>query len=215
MKDETPYQDTERTEATRVSLIVGLGNPGARYAGTRHNAGFLVVDRLYERFGKGQWQLTRHGHVAQVTGFDRDVRLLKPQTFMNSSGLAVMETVQILDLQSVEVLLVYDCVDLPLGRIRLRQHGSSGGHRGVESVIATLGTQEFPRLRVGIGRPGSETIDYVLSSWAFAEMPLVTAVLDAAVDAVVHVLQHGVQSAMNAYNGWSADNIDTEKTRGE
>lgn len=195
-------------------LIAGLGNPGLRYTGTRHNAGFLVADSLAER-------LHAQPEASPNSGFDllrvevdnRSVFLVKPMAFMNRSGVAVREMVDRLGLEARDVLVIYDCLDLPLGRIRLRPAGSSGGHRGVESVIRELETDQFPRLRVGIGRPEfGAAIDYVLSPWAAAELPILERCVEAATDAVVMAITAGLQAAMNRFNGWAAAADDATET---
>ncbi len=203
-------------EADRISLVAGLGNPGPEYAGTRHNAGFLVLARIGQRIGPPRRSERDAVYRLQSYTFKgRTVRLLTPLTFMNESGKAVKRVVDDTGVSPSAVLLICDCLDLPLGRIRLRPAGSSGGHRGVESVIQELGTSAFPRLRVGIGNPGSEAIEHVLSPWDPAELEVVGRVLDRAAEAVVHVLEQGVESAMNRFNGWFATPVDTGKTQGE
>jgi len=195
-------------------LIVGLGNPGTEYAGTRHNVGFDVLEALAARVRTAtEWQ-NKYGGVFCSTRFaGQPLRLLKPMTFMNSSGNAVEKLVRALDLATDEVLVVHDCMDLPLGRIRLRQKGSSGGQRGVESIIERLGTDQFPRLRVGIGRPDRAVIDYVLSGWDTDELPLVQEVIGVSVDALLLAIRRGVPVAMNAFNAWSP--VSESDTSGE
>jgi PTH1 family peptidyl-tRNA hydrolase len=200
-----------------VTVIAGLGNPGQRYQTTRHNAGFLVVDRL-----AAAWQarpLAAPGpelvlRRAMVGGWV--VYLVQPVTFMNASGVAVKQVTARLGLAPAALLVIYDCLDLPLGRIRLRQGGSGGGHRGVASVIEELGTDQFPRLRVGIGRPESGSgIDYVLSTWTAAEIPVLGQSLTAATAAVATLLRAGLPAAMNQFNGWAAAADSAAETQGE
>jgi PTH1 family peptidyl-tRNA hydrolase len=203
---------------TTFSLIVGLGNPGSKYEGTRHNAGFEVVDNVYRVLSRRSPESrTSTGVLVSGECEGHVVHLLKPLTFMNSSGVSVRQTAFSLGVTAEEILVVYDCVDLPLGRLRLRRSGSSGGHRGVESIIRELETEKFPRLRVGIGRPESETIDHVLSSWTSAERPVFARVVSAASRAVLTALRDGIEAAMNSTNGWSADEHDAtedqEKSR--
>ena len=186
-------------------LVVGLGNPGPEYADTRHNAGFRVVERLAGRlapirpgppFIDGELVAVRHG--------GEELHLLEPKRFMNCSGPVVASAARLLGLGSGEILIAYDCADLALGRLRLRSRGSSGGHKGVQSIMESLGTDVFPRLRVGIGRPSSDAmIEHVLSVWEPDELPLVREVVDVAVEAIVTVLTDGLAEAMNRFNGRS------------
>ncbi len=193
--------------ANLPKLIVGLGNPGPEYVRTRHNVGFMVVDRLLaglkvsaaaaEHKFSSELYRTRHA--------GRGLYLAKPLTFMNISGQAVVRMVRVLDVAPDELIIIYDCLDLPLGRLRLRPYGSSGGHRGMESIIDSLGTDRIPRLRVGIGRSSESTVvDHVLTSWTEQELPIVEAVLETASAAVLYAVRRGVSAAMNEYNGWDA-----------
>lgn len=198
-------------------VIVGLGNPGDEYAGTRHNAGFMVVDRILEKLNKPNRREHRYdSEIVRVTFGGRQLILVKPLTFMNLSGTAVAKGRAAWDAVPEEILAVYDCLDLPAGKIRLRQDGGSGGHRGVESMIRELGSQKFPRLRVGIGRQtGKPVVDYVLSGWTEEEQPLIEQAVDAAADAVILAVRSGMAMAMNRYNGWSAKVADSDKPAGE
>ena len=209
-------EDQKQTESLRNMLIAGLGNPGRRYRETRHNAGFLVIDRLVEAL-KAQTQAapdeTMVVQRARTAG--RMIYLVKPVTFMNDSGVAVREMADRLGMRPEDVLVIHDCLDLPLGRIRLRRGGSSGGQRGVESVIRELGSDQFPRLRVGIGRPQSgATIEYVLSPWTAAERPLIGQSVSASAEAVVTVISAGIAEAMNQFNGWTAATDNASETQG-
>jgi PTH1 family peptidyl-tRNA hydrolase len=187
-------------------LIVGLGNPGPKYAGTRHNIGFMVLDRILADRTHVKVKALANGELYTIAGpGGEELHLLKPLTYMNASGVAVRETAGNLGIPSDRILVIYDCLDLPLGRLRFRRSGSSGGHRGVESVITELETSGFLRLRVGIGRPDCETIDYVLSSWSSTELPIVARAVDASAQATMVVVQHGIDAAMNSFNGWQAE----------
>lgn len=190
------------------SLVVGLGNPGPKYDQTRHNIGFMLVDRLAQR-----WQVSLSANkrfqadVGEGRWRGERVWLLKPQTFMNLSGQAIRAAVDWYKLSPQSVLLIYDDMDLPLGRLRLRLSGSAGGHNGVRSAIAHLNTQDFPRLRIGIGsprdpeQPGSkDTVGHVLGRFAPQEAKLVPEILDMAESAVEISLSQGVEKAMNLYN---------------
>ncbi|MBN2451075.1 MAG: aminoacyl-tRNA hydrolase [Lentisphaeria bacterium] len=204
-------------DARSPFLVVGLGNPGPRYRGTRHNVGFMVVDRLVGRLSATLAAVPDRDLILYRAGEgDRVVCLVQPLTYMNASGTVVSRMAHRLGLPPERVLVVVDCLDLPLGRIRLRPRGSSGGHRGVDSVIRELGTDQFPRLRVGIGRPESgEAIEHVLSPWAAAERSVLATTLEAAADAVCLALAAGVEAAMNRYNGWSAAEDNAATTQGE
>jgi peptidyl-tRNA hydrolase, PTH1 family len=185
-------------------LIVGLGNPGAKYDRTRHNVGFDLVDRLAQR-----WQIAMtdqkkfQGIAGEGWAGRAKARLLKPQTFMNLSGQSVRALLDWYKLQPEEVLVLYDDLDLPLGKLRIRLSGSAGGHNGMKSIISHLGTSNFPRLRMGIGKSKDETISHVLGKFMPEEAKVVTEVLDLAGDAVEMSLNVGVENAMNKFNGRS------------
>lgn len=177
--------------------IFGLGNPGPRYANTRHNAGFLVVDviaqRLSIRFHHLPGRLAGH---AVVDG--QPLTLVKPLLFMNNSGVVVREH---LTRHPDDFLVVVDDIALPFGSLRLRPRGSDGGHRGLASIIDHLQTENFPRLRIGIGSPGgTDTAEYVLSPWSPEEIKQLPEILNRAADACLFVLRHGLELAMNRFN---------------
>jgi PTH1 family peptidyl-tRNA hydrolase len=187
-----------------VQAIVGLGNPGPEYRGTRHNVGFAVLDRLAREVvvlserQQGKALIAR----SRLPDTQQQLLLVKPLTYMNRSGAAVGRLVVDHDLCNDELLVVHDDLDLDLGRLRLRQGGSSAGHRGVQSIIDVLGTRDFPRLRCGIGPSGEgDVIDYVLSPFAPSEEPQVEAMQKMAVEAALTFVEHGLCSAMNKYIG--------------
>ena len=209
-----------------LHLIAGLGNPGAEYAKTRHNAGYSLVAELAERW-RVDWRNERKfkARVARAeivgrasspstggTPVPRRVLLCQPQTFMNASGEAVKAVVSFYQLPVKHVLVAVDDADLPLGEIRLRPGGRSGGHHGLESVEQHLGTQAFARLRLGIGRKGGarEITDYVLDHFAKAEAALMEKVLDRAADQAECWLADGIGMAMNRFNG-VVDSANKEK----
>ena len=185
-------------------LIVGLGNPGAEYARTRHNIGFQVTDRLVVRW-RASWGLEKkfNARVARVERGERRVLLCQPQTFMNSSGEAVGAVAKFYDIPLSQVLVSVDDADLPLGEIRLRPSGSSGGHHGLESIEQHLGTREYARQRVGIGRQdGARQITgHVLGRFSSTEAALMDNVLIVASDQVETWLESGIQKAMSQFNG--------------
>ncbi|MBQ7178063.1 MAG: aminoacyl-tRNA hydrolase [Victivallales bacterium] len=197
--------NSEGTEAPKASLlIVGLGNPGYEYVNTRHNAGFMVVDALMqsaEFVEKAEWQ-PLEGELYRVLlkrcegRLGQELLVLKPMTYMNSSGLAVAPVLEWAALTPSSLLVVSDDLDMQLGRLRLRAKGSSGGHNGLKSIAECLGTQDFARLRVGVGRPqpGDEgVIDYVLGSWASSEKALLERVLDEAVTRLRNCVERGIE----------------------
>ena len=184
-------------------MIVGLGNPGAEYAGHRHNIGFRVVEALARAHSlgfsrcRGTSALVAAGHAC-----GRPVVLAKPQTFMNLSGRAVGRVAQLYQVALPQLLVVFDDLDLPVGRLRLRPEGGSGGHKGMRSIIERLGTQAFPRLRVGIDRPPGkmDPADYVLLPFAELEKALVGQAVDLAVSAIDCWLTDGIDVAMGRFN---------------
>jgi PTH1 family peptidyl-tRNA hydrolase len=193
-----------------MHLIVGLGNPGAEYAKTRHNAGFLLVQQLAERW-RVNWTLEKK-FDARVARAERDgtrVILCEPQTFMNASGEAVSSLVTFYQIALARVLVVVDDADLPIGEIRLRARGSSGGHHGLESIEKYLGGREFPRLRIGIGRKDGarEITNYVLGRFSPAEAKLTEKVLTVASDQAECWLSAGIEKAMNQFNGVVDDSV--------
>lgn len=193
-------------------MLVCLGNPGSRYQNTRHNAGFMVADRLLASTSNRlhAWQ-PDNGQLFNLGQGPEQFLLLKPMTYMNASGEAVRTVCQQFAFSPNELLVVCDCLDLPLGRLRLRKHGSSGGQKGVASIIQELASEDFPRLRVGIGRPQStatDIIDFVLAPWASADKMTVTQVVTAAADMALLAFTKGLEYAMKRCNQWSADNIN-------
>ncbi|HBB33260.1 MAG TPA: aminoacyl-tRNA hydrolase [Cyanobacteria bacterium UBA8803] len=198
------------TDATLLStvvipqLIVGLGNPEPKYYKTRHNIGFEVVDTLAHR-AQISWSENRRFQALAGEGrgpAGKQIRLLKPLTYMNRSGQAIRAAIDWYKLPPESVLIIYDDLDLPVGRLRLRLSGSAGGHNGMKSAIAHLGTQNFPRLRIGIGKssPDRDTVSHVLGKFSPEETQLVSEVLQLATDAVELTLKQGVEKAMNLYN---------------
>jgi len=184
-------------------LIVGLGNPGRRYARHRHNIGFRCLDRLAARHGLAFDRVQHRALLALGSIADRAVVLAKPQTFMNESGRAVAPLVHAYQVPLERLLVVYDDLDLPPGTIRLRPEGGSGGHRGMRSIIEALGSQDFPRLRVGIGRPPGrmDPADYVLQDPSPEEEELFDQVCDRVAEAIHCWLTEGITLAMSRYNG--------------
>jgi PTH1 family peptidyl-tRNA hydrolase len=191
-----------------VKLVVGLGNPGPRYARSRHNVGFRVLDVLAAR-GGGAAERRFGGRFVECALAGQRVGLLAPETFMNRSGEAVAAALAALPVAdpAADLLVVFDDADLPLGRLRLRARGSSGGHNGLADVLARLASDAVPRLRFGIGRPAGpvDTVDFVLAPFVPEEETLLTEALPRAADAVACFLGEGIAPAMNRFNGvWPA-----------
>ena len=193
-------------------LLVGLGNPGREYSGTRHNVGFMVLDRLAAASGatfraEKKWQADAVLVPSQIPCVGGGVWLLKPQTYMNLSGESVSELVRFYQIEPARVLVVLDDMALPLGRLRLRERGSHGGHNGLRSILAHLGTQDVPRLRVGIGAsdPGEAT-GHVLGRFSVDERPLVEQSLDRTVEAIRFAQENDLPSAMNRFNTNTPEN---------
>jgi PTH1 family peptidyl-tRNA hydrolase len=195
---------------TRLTLLVGLGNPGVRYAGTRHNVGFLVLDRLASGAGTSfRPQPRLQGDLADVGSGDQRLRLLKPTTFMNNSGQSVRASLDWFGWGPEQLLVIVDDMDLPLGRLRLRASGSAGGHNGLRSIIQHLGSDDFARLRIGIGAPGESpverrerTVGHVLGRFTDGERPLLDQVLQEVVDGIDRIQRLGLERAGNRINAF-------------
>ena len=193
-----------------LQLLVGLGNPGDRYSDTRHNVGFLALDRLAERAHGGFRQQGRlHGLLADVGSGPQRLRLLKPQTYMNDSGRSIRAALDWYGLTPQQLLVVVDDMDLSLGRLRLRASGSAGGHNGLRSTIAHLGTEAFARLRIGIGAPAGDpsqrrerTVSHVLGRFSAEERPILDQVLDEVLTGVDLIRRQGLERAGNRLNGF-------------
>ncbi len=184
-------------------LIAGLGNPGRGFGQNRHNVGFMLLDRLSKRLGEAFGQVQSKALVAKPTYLEERVILVKPQTYMNDSGKAVSSLVRFYQVPLPNLLVAYDDVDLPLGTLRLRPGGGSAGQKGMQSIIARLGTEEFPRLRIGTGRPPGrkQAAEYVLQNFRPEERGLLDETLDRAVEAALTFLEFGLERAMNTFNG--------------
>lgn len=187
----------------KLIIIVGLGNPGNKYENTRHNVGFCTIDTLSVKYGI---KVDRLKHKALVgDGNIKGVRviLVKPQTFMNLSGESVRDIIEWYKLTMDNLVVIYDDVDLPVGTIRIRPNGSSGTHNGMKSVIYQLQSDEFPRIRIGIGKApeGWDLADYVLSRFTGDDAGVIRQCIERAADAAAAIITDGVAVAMNAYNG--------------
>ncbi len=185
-------------EETPIRLVAGLGNPSPEHAATRHNIGFMVVDQLAAQFGSTWEKSTKWDALSTKCGA---VLLVKPLSFMNRSGYPLLAVTQFYKIEPQQILVVIDDFTLPLGRLRVRARGGPGGHNGLDSVIAQFGTEEIPRLRIGIGAAPSEgSVDYVLSRFFDEEKPIVRSTIDRAVEAMKCAIDKGLVSAMNTFN---------------
>lgn len=189
------------TEPQSIKLIVGLGNPGQRYAHSRHNVGFMIVERFAHahdlRFARKRF----NAEIAEGEIGGTRVMIVKPQTYMNLSGEAIGKLFKFYKIEPHDLIVVYDDLDLPLGKTRMRAKGSAGGHHGMESIISHIGTSDFPRLRVGIGRPNPDAdIDHVLGNFESDERKLMDETFANASDAIGVWLADGINAAMNRYN---------------
>lgn len=185
-------------------LIVGLGNPGKEYVRTRHNCGFRAIDILAEKLGckidKGKFQ----GLYGQVAYNGKKLYLLKPQTYMNLSGRSVLQLSAYFSIPPQRIIVMFDDISLAVGRLRVRADGSAGGHNGIKSLISELGSQDFPRVKIGVGakpEPERDLADWVLSSFSTSEEKALSAALNNAGDAALSIIDHGIQETANRYNG--------------
>ena len=185
-----------------VKLIAGLGNPGPKYRDTRHNVGFRVLERVAARLHTDFSKEKYHALVAEARLETQRLVLIKPLTFMNRSGEALRRAVRYTGVDLTDVLVVVDDVHLPLGRLRLRASGSAGGHNGLRSIIAHLGAEDFPRLRLGVGNAeaSAEMVHHVLGTFAAAERAEVEAMIDRAADAVMSFVTEGLERTMSGFN---------------
>jgi PTH1 family peptidyl-tRNA hydrolase len=198
-----------------VRIVVGLGNPGRQYEETRHNVGWMVLDRIADRAGwTGRGKSRDAAAVVRGRYGDLELVLVKPQTYMNGSGLAVRKVLARERVKLEDLLVVVDDFALPLGRLRLREEGSAGGHNGLRSIIGEMGTQRFARLRVGIGEPDRGAVDHVLSRFVADERPRLEQVLDAAADAVEEWARDGAARAANRWNAWRLPEPEPERDGG-
>lgn len=211
-------------ETQSISLIVGLGNPGVEYERTRHNIGFMTVDRLATSWNislgkeKRFYGIFGEGRLSTRLASSGKIRLLKPTTYMNVSGQSVRACADWFKGNPENILVIYDDMDLPLGKLRLRPSGSAGGHNGMKSIISHLGTQNFPRLRLGIGRGGKNDVDsaiaskanqnvtnHVLGGFSTTETKILPDIFDLAESTVTSILADGLEKAMSLYNSRSID----------
>ena len=185
-------------------LIVGLGNPGKEYAHTRHNAGFRALDVLADKLGCKVDKLKYQGLYCQVNYDGKKVFLLKPQTYMNLSGRSVLQLSSYFNIPPQRIIVLFDDISLVPGRLRIRGDGSAGGHNGIKSIIAEVGSQDFPRVKIGVGgkaHPDQDLADHVLSGFSAKEEKDLKSALERAADAALTIMDKGVAEAANRYNG--------------
>ena len=183
-----------------MKLIVGLGNPGKKYEGTRHNMGFMAVDLFSDISQIDVDKEVFSGLLGRGKVFDEDVLLFKPTTYMNLSGTAVSQVVHYFKIEKEDIIVVYDDMAIAPGNIRLRLNGSSGGHKGMQNIIDQLGTSDIKRIRIGIGEPIYDTVDFVLSKPLKEEKELIDEAIENAANAIKEALKSGFDRAMNRFN---------------
>ena len=181
-------------------IVAGLGNPGRRYSKTRHNVGFMIADAIADEFGIGLKK--RESCMAGVGSIeDKEVVLMEPLTFMNRSGIAVKELMERYHVPPERLIVLHDDIDMETGKLKIRRRGSSGGHKGIESILYSIGTGDFVRVKIGIGREeGIPVEDYVLSKFRRDEIPVIHEAVRKASEAVVAIISDGVDKAMNSFN---------------
>jgi PTH1 family peptidyl-tRNA hydrolase len=183
-----------------VKCIVGLGNPGTKYANTKHNLGFNVIAKIAQKLNVSAQKEKFDAIFAKTLYEGEQVILMQPLTYMNNSGKSVTQVVNFYNIPLDDVLIIYDDKDFDIGQIRMRKKGSAGGHNGVQSIIDSLGSDKFPRLRVGIGSPEGNQVNYVLSKFNEEEQSIIDKVIDTAADAAIYSINHSIDNTMNKFN---------------
>ncbi|MDR5588119.1 MULTISPECIES: aminoacyl-tRNA hydrolase [Clostridium] len=186
-------------------LIVGLGNPGSKYDNTRHNIGFEVIDNISNEYNIDINRQKFKGVYGEGFIANNKVILLKPTTYMNLSGDSVREVANFYKISNENIIVIYDDISLDIGRLRIREKGSAGGHNGIKSIIANLSTDVFPRIKVGVGQPNINLVDYVLGKFSKEEKEVLKESIEAATNSVEEIIKQDVNSAMNKFNGFKAD----------
>lgn len=188
-------------------LIVGLGNPGMEYENTRHNIGFKVIDNIAKEYNIEINRQKFKGICGEGFINGKKVMLLKPSTYMNLSGESVREVVDFYNLENDDILVIYDDISLEAGKLRIREKGSAGGHNGIKSIIAHLGSDVFARIKVGIGQPNVDLVKFVLGKFTKEEMITLNESIEASTKATEEIINSGVKTAMNQFNGFKASTI--------
>lgn len=185
-----------------MKIIAGLGNPGLQYAKTKHNVGFMLLDALAQHLGASPWKEAFTSLISEVRIDGEKIFLVKPQTYMNESGAAIGPMLTYYKVRLEDLIVVHDDMDIPAGMIRIRKKGGSGGHNGIKSIIAHVGGENFPRIRIGIGRPlsGWSVIDHVLAPFSSEDIPHIRTAIEMLLPAVSTMVTDGVDLAMNRYN---------------
>lgn len=186
-------------------LIVGLGNPGKQYEQTRHNIGFDVIDYMANKYNIDVNREKFKGICGEGFIENKKVILLKPLTYMNLSGESIREVMNFYKISQEELIVLYDDISLPVGRLRIREKGSAGGHNGIKSIIANIGTEKFPRVKIGIGQPNHDLVSHVLGKFTAEENEILNKVIPVCLDAVVEMIGKSVKDSMNIYNGFKID----------
>lgn len=183
-------------------LVVGLGNPGSEYSSTKHNLGYLAVDEIGKKTGIDLKKKKFNGLFGEGSHNNEKLLLLKPETYMNRSGYSVASAVNFYNIPAEKIIIIHDELDLPIGAVRIKAGGGSAGHKGVTSIIGELGSGEFVRIRIGIGKPESKsvTVSHVLSQFKKEEKEIVRESVIKAADAALEIIRHGVAKAMNKFN---------------
>ena len=186
----------------KMKLIIGLGNPGKKYDNTRHNTGFMCIDALAEHFNQEIGTKKFEGLYTKFKYKGEDIVLLKPQTYMNNSGMSVGAIMKYFKIDKEDILVIYDDMDMPIGKLRLREKGSAGGHNGMKSIISHVGGQDFKRIRFGIGKiPHCDVVNYVLGHFGPAEYPVIQEGIKTCVDAIMcYIDNDDFNKAMNTFN---------------
>lgn len=184
-------------------LIVGLGNPGKEYDNTRHNIGFAAIDAIAKKYNIDVNRIKFKGVYGETFIGGEKVILLKPTTYMNLSGESIREVIDFYKLTSEDILVIYDDISLEVGRIRIREKGSAGGHNGIKSIISHLGTDKFSRIKIGVGQPKGDLVNHVLGKFSKEELEDLDKVLDAVMDSAEVVIKEDTKEAMNKFNGFS------------
>ena len=185
-------------------LIVGLGNPGKEYDGTRHNIGFAAVDYIVDKYNIELNRIKFKGVFGEGFIDGKKVILLKPTTYMNLSGESIREVINFYKISNEEVIVIYDDISLEVGRLRIREKGSHGGHNGIKSIIANLGTDVFPRVKIGVGAPKGNLVSHVLGKFSEDEVEILRETIKASSDAISIMLKSDAKEAMNKLNGFNA-----------
>lgn len=188
-------------------LIVGLGNPGKEYEDTRHNIGFKVVDNIAKEYNIEINRQKFKGVYGEGFINGEKVILLKPTTYMNLSGESVREVMNFYNMENDEILIIYDDISLDVGKLRIREKGSAGGHNGIKSIIAHVGNDVFPRIKVGVGQPNSDLIKHVLGRFTKEEITTLDESIEAATKATAEIIKSDAKTAMNQFNGFKASTI--------